>query len=134
MGDADIERARAAFEAASWADAYAGFRAADPSDLTARDVERLADAAWWLSKAEESLDLRHKAYTAYVAAGDERGAAGVAARLAIEHFLREEPSVGAGFLMRARRHAEGISEAASNPAYAPKSTRHGRFAPGTRSP
>jgi len=53
--------------------------------------------------------VRHKAYAAFVAAGDDRGAAGVAARLAIEHFLREEASVGAGFLMRAQRHAEGIA-------------------------
>ncbi len=109
MGVEDIERARAAIASTAWADAYAGFRAADPSELTARDLEGLADAAWWLSKSDESLDLRHKAYAAFVAAGDERGAAGVAARLAIEHFIREEPSVGAGFLMRAQRHAEGIA-------------------------
>jgi ATP/maltotriose-dependent transcriptional regulator MalT len=105
----DIERARTAIEASAWEDAYAGFRSADPSELTARDLEGLADAAWWLSKLDESLDLRHKAYAASVAAGDERGAAGVAARLAIEHFLRGEASVGAGFLMRAQRHAEGIA-------------------------
>ncbi|MGZ5353559.1 MAG: LuxR C-terminal-related transcriptional regulator [Actinomycetota bacterium] len=110
MGGDSIERARAATEAAAWADAYAGFRAADPSELTARDLEGLADAAWWLSKLDESLDLRHKAYSAYVAAGDDRAAAAVAARLAVEHFIREEPSVGAGFLMRAQRHAEGFAD------------------------
>jgi ATP/maltotriose-dependent transcriptional regulator MalT len=105
----DVERARTAIETAAWADAYQGFRAADPAELTARDLEGLADAAWWLSKLDESLDLRHKAYAAYAAAGDERGAAAVGARLAIEHFLREEASVGGGFLMRAQRHAEGIA-------------------------
>jgi len=30
VGGEGIERARAAIEAAAWADAYAGFRAADP--------------------------------------------------------------------------------------------------------
>lgn len=109
MGEDTIERARAAIETAAWADAYAGFRAADLSELTGRDLEGFADAAWWLSKADESLDLRHKAYGAYAAAGDERGSAGAAARLAVEHFLREEASVGAGFLMRAQRHAEEIA-------------------------
>jgi DNA-binding CsgD family transcriptional regulator len=54
--------------------------------------------------------LRHRAYNAYAAAGDELGAGGTAARLAVEHFLRDEPSVGAGFLMRARRHVEGVAE------------------------
>ncbi len=105
----EIERARTAMAAGAWADAYAGFRAVDASELSARDLEGLADAAWWLSKLDESLDLRHKAYAAYAAAGDERGAAAVAARLAIEHFIRDEVSVGAGFLMRAQRHAEGIA-------------------------
>jgi ATP/maltotriose-dependent transcriptional regulator MalT len=101
-----IERAREAVAAAAWADAYGAFSAADPSELSAQDLAGFADAAWWLTKLPESLELRHKAYGAYVAAGDDLGAATVAARLAIEHFLREEPSVGAGFLMRARRHAE----------------------------
>ncbi len=109
VGVEDIERARAAIASTAWAGAYAGFRAADLSELTARDLEGFADAAWWLSKLDESLDLRHKAYAAYVTAGDERAAAAVAARLAIEHFMREEASVGAGFLMRAQRHAEGIA-------------------------
>ncbi len=77
MGRLDIERARAAIGSSAWADAYDGFRAADLSELTARDLEGFADAAWWLSKLDESLDLRHKAYAAYVAAGDERGAAAV---------------------------------------------------------
>jgi ATP/maltotriose-dependent transcriptional regulator MalT len=109
VGVGDIERARAAVAASAWADAYAGLRAADPAELTARDLEGLADAAWWLSKVDEALDVRHKAYAAFVAAGDERGAAGSAARIAVEHFLRGEASVGAGFLMRANRHAEGIA-------------------------
>jgi ATP/maltotriose-dependent transcriptional regulator MalT len=109
VGGEGIEGAREAVEAAAWPDAYERFRAADPAELTAQDLEGLADAAWWLSKLDESLDLRHKAYAAYVAEGDERGAASVAARLSIEHFQRDEASVGAGFLMRAQRHAEGLA-------------------------
>jgi hypothetical protein len=105
-----IDRVREALTASAWADAYEGFRAVDPSELTGRDLEGLADAAWWLSKLPESLDLRHKAYAAYAAEGDEAAAAAVAARLAVEHFLREEPSVGAGFLMRAQRHADGLPD------------------------
>jgi ATP/maltotriose-dependent transcriptional regulator MalT len=109
VGHDGIERARAAVETAGWPDAYDEFRAVDSSQLTAGDLEAFADAAWWLSKLDESLDLRHKAYAAYVAQGDDRGAAAVAARVAVEHFVRGEPSVGAGFLMRAQRHAEGIA-------------------------
>jgi DNA-binding NarL/FixJ family response regulator len=105
-----VGRAREALAASAWKEAYAGLHAADPSELTASDLEGFADAAWWLSKFPESVELRHRAYNAYAAAGDDLGAGGTAARLAIEHFIRDEPSVGAGFLMRARRHAEELAE------------------------
>jgi DNA-binding CsgD family transcriptional regulator len=114
-GTVPVEQARAAFAAGAWSDAYAAFHAVDPSELTAHDLDGMADAAWWVSQPAESVDLRHKAYSAHVTAGDERGAAATAARLAVEHFVRGEPSVGAGFLMRARRHAESL----------PKSPEHG---------
>jgi ATP/maltotriose-dependent transcriptional regulator MalT len=107
-GTVPVEQARAALAAGAWPDAYAAFRDVDPSELTGHDLDGMADAAWWMSQLAESVELRHKAYSAHVTAGDERGAAAAAARLAVEHFIRGEPSVGAGFLMRARRHAEGV--------------------------
>ena len=103
-----IEQARDALAGEAWPDAYEALRALDPAELTAADLEGLADAAWWLSHLRESLDVRHQAYAAYVAEGDERGAGAVAARLAIEHFIRDEPAVGGGFLARAHQHASHI--------------------------
>ena len=41
---------------------------ADPSDLSPQDLEALADAAWWLSKTDESIAARQRAY-----AGSRRG-------------------------------------------------------------
>ena len=110
MDDSDsrIDRAREALTRRAWAEAYDAFGGIDRSALTGRDLEGLADAAWWISRLDVSLDARHQAYAAYAQEGDELGAGAAAARLAIEHFVREEPSVGAGYLMRARRHAEGI--------------------------
>jgi ATP/maltotriose-dependent transcriptional regulator MalT len=109
-GTAPVEQARTAVATGAWPDAYAAFRIVDPSELTARDLDAMADAAWWVSQLAESVELRHKAYSAHVTAGDERGAAAAAARVAVEHFVRGESSVGAGFLMRARRHADALSE------------------------
>ena len=106
----DIARGREALASRDWADAYDSFKAADQTALTGVDLEGLADAAWWLSKLPESLEVRHRAYAAYVAVGDDAAAGAVAARLAIEHFLRSEPSVGGGFLMRAHRHAAELPE------------------------
>jgi DNA-binding CsgD family transcriptional regulator len=107
---ADIERARDAVQRESWAEAYGELAAADPSDLTPEDLEALADAAWWLSKNDESIAARQQAYAAFAAANDERRAAYHAGRLSIEHFLREEPAVGAGWLMRAQRHLQDEAE------------------------
>jgi DNA-binding CsgD family transcriptional regulator len=99
---ADADRARDAARRESWAEAYEELRALDPAGMGPRDLETLADAAWWLSRPEESVAARQRAYAGYVAAGDER-AAWCAGRLCMEHFFRGEPAVAAGWLMRAQR-------------------------------
>jgi ATP/maltotriose-dependent transcriptional regulator MalT len=99
---ADIDRARDAVARAAWPEAYEEFRALDPSTFTPEDLEGIADAAWWLCKMEESIATRQKCYASYAAAGDRAQSGFVAVRLCIEHFLRGDPSVGAGWLSRAR--------------------------------
>jgi DNA-binding CsgD family transcriptional regulator len=74
------------------------------------ELEALADAAWWLSKADESIAARQRAYAGYASTGEPERAAWMAARLSIEHFLRGDPAVGAGWLMKAQRHAEEVPE------------------------
>ncbi len=73
--------------------------------MTGADLEAFADAAWWCSKLPEALAIRKEAYAAYDAEGNDAAAGWMAARLAIEHFIGNEPAVGSGFLMRAQRHA-----------------------------
>ena len=101
---ADIDRVRDAVGREAWAEAYDGLRALDPSRLTPQDLEGLADAAWWLSRIDESIAARQQAYSGYAAGGEDLRAAGCAARLCVEHFLRGEPAVAAGWLMRSQRH------------------------------
>ena len=105
-----IVAARDAAARAAWADAYAGFHDADGSSLTGSDLEAFADAAWWGSKLAESVEIRQRAYAAYVAEGDDLAAASCAAHLSIEHFVRNEPAIGMGFLKRTERHMEGRSD------------------------
>src|ERR671922_2082464 len=88
----DVERAHEAVDRGAWAEAYAELSTAD--DLGPRDLELLADAAWWLSRWDESIAVRQRAYTAYAADGDDGNAAGMAMRLSIEHFSRGDPAVG----------------------------------------
>ena len=96
----DIDRARDAVERGSWSEAYDLFLALEPLERP-EDRERFADAAWWTGRIEESIAARQKAYTGYAEAGNDRRAAWMAARLCMEHFLRDEPAVAgwqSGFL------------------------------------
>ncbi len=112
--DATIERGRKALARSEWSDAYDALHGADPARLSAQDLEGIADAAWWMSRSAESLEWRQRAYAAYATEGDDLRAAAAAARLAVEHFQRDEPAVGAGFLMSAKRHAEAVPERAEH--------------------
>ncbi len=98
-----LEQAREAVAREEWPEAYVGLRAVDRSDMTARDLVALADAAWWMSEHDESIAARQRAFAAYVDEDDVTDAAYVAARLCIEHALRGESSVGAGWLMQSMR-------------------------------
>ncbi len=108
--DPHLARGREALTRRDWAGVYDSFWAADPAALTGADLEGLADAAWWRSKLPESLEIRRRAYAAYDAEDDDARAGAAAARLAIEHFIRGETSVGGGFLMKAHRHAAELPE------------------------
>ncbi len=106
---ADIDRARAAVDEGSWSEAYDRYLALEPLD-DPHDRERFADAAWWTGRIEESMAARQRAYTGYAEAGDDRRAAWMSARLCIEHFFRDEPSVGAGWFARTQRHAKVLPD------------------------
>ncbi len=106
---ADIDRARAAVDQGSWSEAYDRYRALEPLERP-EDHERFADAAWWTGRIEESIAARQKAYTGYEEARDDRRAGWMAARLCMEHFLRDEPAIGAGWFARAQRHARELPD------------------------
>lgn len=63
----DLDRAR-------WPEAYRRLHGRDLDGLGAGDLEVLADAAWWLSRVEESLAVRRRAHASFVGAGDARRA------------------------------------------------------------
>jgi len=105
-----IAEARDAVARESWAEAYRRLRALEPAGLAPRDLEALADAAWWLCRMDESLTVRQRAYAGYADEGDDPAAAEVAVRLCIDRFTRGEAAAGAGWLMRAQRHLRGRAE------------------------
>ena len=110
-GTEHLEPARAAFARSAWRDAYDGLSAADAAgQLEAEDLERLAEAAWWLSDGTTTLRARERAYRQYVQRGEPRAAAWVALALAEDHLHRLARSVGQGWLRRAERHLEGLPD------------------------
>jgi tetratricopeptide (TPR) repeat protein len=112
-GGDHLEAARSAFARTAWREAYDGLRAADSAgELEAEDLERLAEAAWWLSDGTASLRARERAYRRYVQRDEPRAAASVALALAEDHFHRLARSVGQGWLRRAERHLEGLPDVA----------------------
>jgi tetratricopeptide (TPR) repeat protein len=110
-GAISLQQARAAFARGAWRDAYEGLSAADRTDaLEPEDLERLAEAAWWLSDGTVSVRARERAYRRYAERGEMRRAAAAALALAEDHFHRLARSVGQGWLRRAERHLEELPE------------------------
>lgn len=110
MGASAVERAREAAGRAAWPEVYDLLRDRDEPELAAEDLQALADAAWWLSRVEESLAARHRAYAAYVATGDGRRAGYNAWMLSTEYSFLGKAAASAGWLRRAQRHLHDTGE------------------------
>ncbi len=82
-------------------------------ELEAEDLERLAEAAWWLGDPA-CLRAREQAYRRYHQRGEREAAARVALALAEDHFHRLARSVAQGWLQRAERDLESLPETATH--------------------
>ena len=98
------ERTRVDLDRARWPEAYRRLHGRDLDGLGAGELEALADAAWWMSRVEESLAVRRRAHANFVAAGDARRAGYNAWMLATEYGFVGKPALAAGWLTRARGH------------------------------
>jgi DNA-binding NarL/FixJ family response regulator len=101
---ATLTAARVAFDAHRWSQAHEGFRAAQAEGpLTGPDLAALADCAWWLGLADESITTGEAAHRALLAEGDVRAAAWSAIGVAVNFLLRGEAEMGGGWIGRANR-------------------------------
>jgi class 3 adenylate cyclase len=106
-----LEAGREAAARYSWKEAFELLSAADTDGvLTARDVDVLAQAAWWTGRLEEALALRERAYAAYMKDGERQAAALIALTLAADYGFKAALSVSNGWLQRAERLLEGEKE------------------------
>jgi DNA-binding NarL/FixJ family response regulator len=99
----------AALKAGEWARARNRFEEANRVTETPEAYEGLSWAAWFLNDAEALFDARERAYGLYRSAGDNAGAARMAAWLGTDHVdFRDEPAVAEGWFGRARRLLEEV--------------------------
>jgi class 3 adenylate cyclase len=102
--DDSLEAGRQAARRRAWREAYDLLLAADSDGaLPADDLGSLAEAAWWTGRLDEAIELRERAYAAYVDAGEPRPAAMLAVMLAMDHALRGAMAVSGGWLARGER-------------------------------
>lgn len=110
-----LDAARRAGARGVWRDAHAAYSDAqaqvDGDALAPEDLELFSEAAWSTGRLEESLDLRARAYAAYQAGGDHRGAARVALALAASNHNRGAYAVAHGWFAKAERLVASMPEA-----------------------
>jgi tetratricopeptide (TPR) repeat protein len=105
------EAGRTALARHAWREAFELFSKADAAQaLSAEDVERLAEAAWWTGRIDDCIAAHERAYTAYMDQGAPRRAAMVAVHLAEDFFNRQAKSLGNGWLKRAERLLQDVPE------------------------
>lgn len=101
---------RATTDPAARDEVYALLAAADPGELSTEDLERLAEAAFWLGRPREAISARQKAYAKHRDAGDIKKATKTAWLLFHHYFDLDETAAASGWLQRADRHAKTISD------------------------
>jgi class 3 adenylate cyclase len=105
-----LERARKALAAHAWREAYDAFSSAGDQEMAGKELEALAEAAWWTAHPKECIDALERAYAAYSREGNSRRAAYVALSLAEQWSERLQSAQSAGWLQRAARLLEGQPE------------------------
>lgn len=86
----------------AWADAFDLLTQADREHaLSGRDLESLAEAAFFAGRGDARIEIKERAYQAHLAEGDRLRAAYLALDVASEHMLRGHASIAAAWARRA---------------------------------
>jgi hypothetical protein len=93
-----------------WRERYDALTARDPSELSAADLEVLADASFWLGRPRDTIAARQRAYAIYRDAQQHEPAARMACRLFHNHFELDEASAASGWLNRAQGHLREVPD------------------------
>ena len=113
--DGPLAAARKALLRHEWERGYELFQVAyAQGELSAADLEIMADAAWWAARPGDCIDALERAYAAYIATGNRARAGYVALSLAREYAGRLAHTVASGWLKRATRLLQAEPEGAEH--------------------
>lgn len=102
-----LAAAREALDRHAWREAFDLLTRADAKgELSAPDLELLAEAAWWSGEMDSCIAARERAYSSHLEAGNPRRAAGVALWLARDHGGRLAQAQSNSWFKRAERLLE----------------------------
>jgi class 3 adenylate cyclase len=108
----DLVRAgRDALARHAWTDAFDLLsRAEEEHALAGADLEALAEAAFFAGRGDARIEIKERAYQAYLGEGDRPRAAYLALDVASEHLLRGHASIAAAWARRAEPLLEDMEE------------------------
>ncbi|HJW67178.1 MAG TPA: adenylate/guanylate cyclase domain-containing protein [Gaiellaceae bacterium] len=106
--------ARDAASRQSWREAFEAYEQLDQATLSAEDLERYGEAAWWRGKLGEAIRLRERAYVGYSGEGKDVDAARVALTLSWDEANRGAFSVAHGWFATAERLLANEEESAEH--------------------
>jgi DNA-binding NarL/FixJ family response regulator len=106
----DRQRARDAYQRHEWVAAYQALSRLDDAELAADDFTALATAAYLLGRRNDCIQALQRAFQSALDRDDVRGAARTALWLAQVLFQGGEGAIGSGWLARARRLLDEISD------------------------
>lgn len=107
---APLDAGRDAATRHAWREAYEAYSSAEAEELGPKDLESFAEAAWWTGRLDEAIDLRERAFAKFSAAGEKLDAARLAIALMWDQAGRGAFSVARGWLAKAERLLEAMSD------------------------
>jgi DNA-binding CsgD family transcriptional regulator len=106
----ELIRARESFERREWVAAYDALSELDPETLTGDDFAQLAVAAALLGRRNDSVQALQRAYQLNLDAGETLAAVRCAFWLAMSLVMSGETAVGGGWIARAQRLIDEVTE------------------------
>lgn len=89
-------------QGSTWSDVHRRLSARPSAELSAAELDLLADALFWLDRPAESAAMWHQAYFAHLDRGEVEAATMAAWRAFFEHFQVGEKAAASGWLERMR--------------------------------